>query len=37
VGTFVDTTGSGKLQFGVETTKTLQYLRDLRDKVYSKG
>jgi hypothetical protein len=37
VGTFVDTTGSGKLQFGVETAKTLQYMRDLRDKVYSKG
>lgn len=34
---WVDTTGSGKLQFGVETAKALRYLQDLRDKVYSKG
>ncbi len=34
---WVDTTGSGKLNMRIETTKTLQYLRDLRDKVYSKG
>jgi sugar phosphate isomerase/epimerase len=34
---WVDTTGSGKMQFGVETAKTLQYLRGLRDKVYSRG
>ena len=32
---WVDTTGSGKLQFGIETAKTLKYLQDLRDKVYS--
>jgi sugar phosphate isomerase/epimerase len=32
---WVDTSGSGKLHFGVETAKTLRYLRDLRDKVYS--
>ncbi len=34
---WVDTTGSGKMQFGLETAKTLRYLRDLRDKVYSRG
>ena len=32
---WIDTTGSGKLQFGIETAKTLKYLRDLRDKVYA--
>jgi len=32
---WVDTTGSGKMQFGIETAKTLKYLRDLRDKVYA--
>lgn len=32
---WVDTTGTSKLQFRVETAKTLQYLRELRDRVYS--
>jgi sugar phosphate isomerase/epimerase len=31
---WIDTTGSGKMQFGIETAKTLKYLQNLRDKVY---
>jgi hypothetical protein len=29
------TTQGGELDYGAETAKTLKYLQDLRDKVYS--